>query len=266
MTATVTRTVVIDCFPESASAHRHGSAIIAVDVIRATTTMATAVTIGRDCFPVPSLEAAMAVADTLIEPLLVGELGGNMPYGFDLTNSPAELALRTDVHRPMVLLSTSGTRLIAEAEGAEAVYAASLRNYRAQATHASAHHSRIAVIGAGARGEFRDEDQLCCAWIAAELLDSGYQPGDRRTADLVERWAGVSVDAVAGGASADYLRRTGQVRDLEFILTHVNDLDEVYSVERGRARRHALSMASGQSAPRTSSSVSHREERRAGPS
>ncbi len=33
-------------------------------------------------------------------PLLVGELGGNMPFGFDLNNSPAALADRTDVAAP----------------------------------------------------------------------------------------------------------------------------------------------------------------------
>jgi len=256
-----TRTVVIDCFPESARTHRHEGAIIAVDVIRATTTIGTAVALGRECFPVPTIEAAVAVADTLVEPLLVGELGGNMPYGFHLHNSPAELASRTDIHRPMIILSTSGTRLIAEADGAETVYAASLRNYRAQATHAGARHDRVAVIGAGARGEFRDEDQLCCAWIAAELLEIGYQPDDRRTAELVDRWAGVAVDAVAAGPSADYLRRTGQTRDLEFVLTHINDLNDVYLVEDGRVVRRTLSTVAVPAAIRSSWSVNDQHER-----
>ena len=29
--------------------------------------------------------------------------------------------------------------------------------------------TRVAVIGAGSKGEFREEDQICCAWIAAGL-------------------------------------------------------------------------------------------------
>jgi 2-phosphosulfolactate phosphatase len=259
------RTVVIDCFPESASIHRRERAIIAVDVIRATTTISTAVALGRECFPVPTIEAAIAVAERLTEPLLVGELGGNMPYGFDLTNSPAELAARTDVHRPMVILSTSGTRLIAEAEGAEAVYVASLRNYSVQAKHAAEHHDQIAVIGAGARGQFREEDQLCCAWIAAELLQAGYQPDDLRTAEVIDRWTGVSVDAVADGPSAEYLRRTDQLRDLEFVLTHVNDLTEVYAVEVGRVIRRRFSMVSERSALRSRPSVDLSAARRGGP-
>ena len=67
----------------------------------------TAVALGRRCFPVPSLDAAVPLAAKLTNPLLVGELGGNMPYGFDLNNSPADLEARTDIHRPM----NAGARL-----------------------------------------------------------------------------------------------------------------------------------------------------------
>ena len=72
-------TVVIDCFPESALRYRDGWAVVAIDVIRATTTATTAVALGRRCFPVPSLEAAVPLAAQLDRPLLVGELGGTCP-------------------------------------------------------------------------------------------------------------------------------------------------------------------------------------------
>jgi 2-phosphosulfolactate phosphatase len=227
------RTVVIDCFRDSVEAYRNGYAIVAVDVLRATTTATTAIALGRRCFPVPSIDAATRLAGTLRaagwpDPLLVGELGGCMPYGFDLNNSPSALEARSDVHRPMILLSTSGTSLICAAGEAQAVYVACLRNYRAQAAHLAAHHPTIAVIGAGTRGEFREEDQLCCAWMAEELLRAGYEPEDARTAAMVERWSGASVAAIIASKSAAYLRRRGQHRDLEFVLTHVDDLDCVY--------------------------------------
>src|SRR5215218_7863176 len=126
------RTVVIDCFPESLPRYREGHAIVAIDVIRATTTAVTGVALNRRCFPTPSLEVAVPLAARLDNPLLVGELGGNMPYGFDLTNSPAALACRSDVSRPMILLSTSGTKVLSKAKGCDAVYVACLRNYTAQ--------------------------------------------------------------------------------------------------------------------------------------
>src|SRR5260221_14318061 len=177
------KTVVIDCFPENLQNYKKGYAIVAVDVIRATTTDITGVALGRRCFPAPTLEAAVPLAARLPNPLLVGELGGSMPYGFDMNNSPADLEARTDIHRPMLLLSTSGTRLICGAAEGQAMYVACLRNHSAQIAYLAAHHAAVAVIGAGSRGEFREEDQLCCAWIAAGLRAAASEPqNERRTA------------------------------------------------------------------------------------
>ncbi|HET9180163.1 MAG TPA: 2-phosphosulfolactate phosphatase [Terriglobia bacterium] len=227
------KVVVIDCFPESVESHQDEDAIIAVDVIRATTVVVTAVARGRKCFPVPTLEAAVALAGELSNPLLVGELGGNMPFGFHLNNSPAEIDLRTDIDRPMVLLSTSGSRLICAGNQSQSMYVACLRNWKAAAGQLRNRHRKIAVIGAGARGEFREEDELCCAWIAEELVGLGFEAQDKKTADIISKWSGAPLEEITRGASADYLRRTDQTRDLDFIVTHVNDLDRVYRFERG---------------------------------
>jgi 2-phosphosulfolactate phosphatase len=245
------KTVVIDCFPESVHNYQNGYAIVAVDVMRATTTAVTAVALGRRCFPAPTLEAAVQLAARLRNPLLVGELGGRVPSGFDMNNSPAEVEARTDIGRPMLLLSTSGTRLICGAAEGQVMYVACLRNYSAQITYLAAHHPAVAVVGAGSRGAFREEDQLCCAWIAAGLLAAGYEPQNERTLAIVEWWATMPLDAIMDGASAAYLRTTGQSRDLEFIVTHVDDLDAVYRFERGQVvqatggRRQATDQAIG---------------------
>jgi 2-phosphosulfolactate phosphatase len=227
----MTKTVVIDCFPESVERYRTGFAIVAIDVIRATTTAVTVVAAGRRCFVAPSAEAAFRLAWTLDNPLLVGELRGEKPSGFDMNNSPAELAVRSDILRPVVLLSSSGTRLMHEAGKCQAAYLACFRNY-AFAARFVRHHSRVAVIGAGSRGQFRDEDQMCCAWVGAELIKAGYEPKDTTTAEIIGRWRDVQASACGTGSSAKYLVRSNQARDLEFILTHVNDLEAAFLLNR----------------------------------
>ncbi len=222
------RSIVIDCFPESVRRYREGYAVVAIDVIRATTTAVTAVALGRRCFPVASIEMGLLLASRLDQPLLAGELGGNMPYGFEMNNSPAELDHRKDIMRPMILLSSSGTQLIHNSRDCDAAYVACLRNAAATMTHLAGLHSRVAVLGAGTRGEFREEDQLCCAWIAGGLIEAGYRTEDENTIELVRRWSGAPVESCLEGKSAEYLRKTGQTRDLEFIRTHVNDLDSAF--------------------------------------
>ena len=226
------KTVVIDCFPESARRYRQ-YAVVAIDVIRATTTAITAAAAGWRCFPVPTLEAAREAADRLEDPLLCGEVAGIMPPGFHLNNSPAAVAERSDVHRPLILLSSSGTRLIYEGRYCDEVYVACFRNYRAVANHVAARHERVALIGAGSLRQFREEDQMCCAWIADLLLASGFTPENSGTMDIIGRWRGVPANACAAFQSAEYLRRSRQTRDLDFTLSHINDLDASYTVQNG---------------------------------
>jgi len=224
------KTAVIDFSPESAERYRSGYAVIAIDVIRATTTLATGRASGRRCYVAPSVELARARAAHLQSALLAGESGGEIPTGFDITNSPAALAGRSDCERPMILVSSSGTRLLHNARGSEAVYVACFRNHEAVARHAAARHSHVAVIGAGTRGEFREEDQICCAWIAARLFELGFGAANAFTAGLAARFRHAPAEACLVSNSVAYLRRTNQIDDLNFVLSHVNDLNTVFAL------------------------------------
>ncbi len=224
------RTVKIDCLPESVERYKDGYAVVAVDVVRATTTAITAVLAGRRCFPVPNLEVASSLSRRLTNPLLVGELGGDVPNGFEVTNSPAILAGRRDIERPMILLSSSGSKIMYEAQFAEAGYVACLRNYSAQVKHLAHQHSRVVIIGAGSRGEFREEDQLCCAWIGRGLLHHGFVSEDQMTMDVIERWQNASLEAMLVSKSINYLRRTGQLEDLDYILAHIDDVTSLFPI------------------------------------
>lgn len=220
--------VVIDCFPDSAQNYRQGYAIVVVDVIRATTSAITIAARGGRCFPVPSIEVAFELRGQLKHPLLAGEIGGGLAPGFQINNSPAELATRSLNGLPVILLSSSGTRLICQAMGCDAVYLACFRNYGYVARQLADSYSRIAVIGAGSRGEFREEDQMCCSWIARDFAEMGYAPANHITFELIRRWATEPPELVRNSKSADYLRRSGQVRDLDFILAHINDLHSAF--------------------------------------
>jgi len=224
-------TVAIDCHPESALRYRQDYAVVAVDVIRATTTIATAVSLGRRCFPVPSRQSAYRIAAQLINPLLAGEVGGIVPRGFEMNNSPAELIRRVDCSRPLILLSSSGTKLIDWARQSRAVYIACLRNFAPVAREVAKENANVAIIGAGSRGEFREEDQMCCAWIAVLLLDHGYKAANAETLAMVRRWPIGRLEGIMDGASARYLIRSGQSRDLDFVISHVADLDQCYILE-----------------------------------
>jgi 2-phosphosulfolactate phosphatase len=163
----------------------------------------------------------------LPNPLLVGELKGDMPPGFDMNNSPVELEQRSDVGRPIVMLSSSGTRLICSALCSIETLLACFRNFSATARYLIGRYRRVALIGAGSRGEFREEDQMCCAWIGALLMKAGYTEGNRTTIEVVERWRDAPAAACLNGKSAAYLVRSGQLKDLDFVASRIDDLQMV---------------------------------------
>ena len=228
----MTKTVALARYPSLGEGDEEWT-IVGIDVIRATTTAVTAVAAGRRCFPVASIEAALPLAGRLENPLLIGELGGNMPYGFHLQNSPAEMERRAELERPVILLSSSGTGLLTAAAAHSHTYATCLRNTRAQVQRLAAAHDRVLLLAGESRGEFREEDRLCCGRIARALLEAGYEPRNVLVEEVAERWGTAPDDSFMQGSSVRYLADTGQLHDAEFVLDHINDLDSVYEMRGG---------------------------------
>lgn len=222
--------VAIDCLAESLKQYNKETAIVVIDVIRSTTVIATAIKSGRRCFFAPTVESAFLLAKHLQRPLLVGEVGGNMPYGFDLKNSPIDIEKHPDKSRPAIIVSTSGIPLLSSLKNCSSVYVACLRNCAATTNYLANRYSQIKLFGAPTRGEFREEDKLCCSWIAAGLMKAGYTCEDNKTLELVNDWKEKPVQICGEGNSAKYLIETRQKRDLNYILKHVNDYNRVLTI------------------------------------
>ncbi len=205
------------------------SVVVVVDVFRATTTLCTAALTGRPCYAAASMADARQLAAGLPNAVLAGEVGGTVPAGFELDNSPVAVASTGDA-RPLVLLTSSGTPLLRQAAAGHPTYAGCLRNVTALAGHLEGVEDPIAVVGAGTQGEFREEDQLGCARIAAALLVRGHRLADPDD-PVVRAWADVAVERATHGRSAAFLRTSGKVADLEFVLAHLDDVREVHRVE-----------------------------------
>src|SRR5207253_5669016 len=74
------------------------------------------------------------------------------------------------------------------------------------------------------------EDQMCAAWIAAGLVDEGYVAHDPSTAELIRRWKPARTTDFLNSESVAYLLRSNQVRDLDFILSHFDDVNSAFRI------------------------------------
>lgn len=103
---------------------------IVVDVIRATTTLS--LLFERRCrrvYVAADIAHARTARVRMSGPVvLAGEQGGRMPHGFDLGNSPSELANADVAGRDVIFATTNGTRALRACLGGRAILAGSLRN------------------------------------------------------------------------------------------------------------------------------------------
>jgi len=243
------KTFKIDAFPGSAFRYLDRDAIVCVDVICASTTLVTAVDLGRRAIPAASPQAARELAAGLGDAIVAVE-DRAVREGAEIPASPVALERLTDAESPVVLAGRWGTELMVNAAPARAVYVACFRNIRATVRHLARHHQRVVILGAGADGDFRCEDQMATARIGAGLMNLGFTSEEPSTAGLVERWAEIDLSVMTWGKSAAELKREGQDEDLDFILRHLDDLDLVCRYQDG-----AISAVSTEEAARPARST-----------
>ena len=242
------RTFVIDCFPASAARYRDDHAIVAIDVIRATTLAVTAAASGRRCLIAADLDDAIRLRDSARGRDPGRRVGRPHAVRIRHEQQPGRSGRAPGCRTPAGDAVDVG-------DGADAGVRARRGGLRGlpqervgDGTPCRPRHDRIAIIGAGSRGEFREEDQLGCAWLAARLMASGFRPADAASAAVAARWEHEPVSAIASGNSVGYLRRTDQLRDYDFIVERLDDVDDVCAIVGNETRsrpgrpsaRHAL--------------------------
>jgi len=142
--------------------HLSGRAVVVFDVIRATTTMNSALAAGvKEIRVFGDLDAAARSArDCAVPHLLCGERNAEKPPGFDLGNSPA--VFTPELHRGQTLLmsTTNGTRAILAARGAARMFVGAIVNAGAAAAALLDVGRDVTLLCAGTEGEISAEDIL----------------------------------------------------------------------------------------------------------
>lgn len=147
---------------------------IAIDVLRATTTISTALDAGAEAIQVFSdMEKLMQVSEQWLpeKRLRAGERGGAMVAGCDLGNSPLDCTPERVRGRRLFISTTNGTRALQRVQDAPVVLAAALVNRKAVVDYILAQQPEtIWLVGSGWEGSYSLEDTVCAGAIAHSLL------------------------------------------------------------------------------------------------
>jgi 2-phosphosulfolactate phosphatase len=160
---------------------------VIVDVLRATTTIAFAVSRGARVLALADDAEALARAKQLGDTaILAGEHMGTQLPGFHCNNSPTELARFDLAGKTVVMVTTNGTKAIAACETAQRVFAGALVNAPAlgRALCKTGELERdLAIICAGRNtGALALEDMLGAGAIAS-AVEEATRGGDLWLAD-----------------------------------------------------------------------------------
>lgn len=142
---------------------------IAVDVLRATSTMVTALAAGAEAVQVfSSMEELMQTSEhwPIEQRLRAGERGGAKVAGCDLGNSPLDCNPERVAGKRLFMSTTNGTRCLERLQGAKSVLAGALINRDAVVQYIlDRRPDTIWISGSGWEGSFSLEDTVCAGAI-----------------------------------------------------------------------------------------------------
>jgi 2-phosphosulfolactate phosphatase len=164
--------------------------VVVIDVLRATSTIVTAVANGaKAVYPVGSPEEAMRLFSSIGREgtLLCGERRGHKVEGYHLGNSPSEFTHERVAGQRLVMSTTNGTRALqAASAGSERVLVGSLLNLGAVARLAT-FADGLVVLCAGREQQFALDDALCAGLLLDRVADGRRDELDLDDAGRVAR-------------------------------------------------------------------------------
>ncbi|MFO0427170.1 MAG: 2-phosphosulfolactate phosphatase [Planctomyces sp.] len=164
-----------------------GCTAVIIDVLRASTTITTALRNGaRAVVPCLTVEDALALRDADPQgndrPLLGGERGGIRIDGFELSNSPRDYSPSVVAMRLIGFTTTNGTRALLHCRRAEHVIIGSFVNSARVFEFLTAVRKPVVFVCAGTNGEVTGEDVLFAGMAVTDLMQQQAFSQEHRSA------------------------------------------------------------------------------------
>ncbi len=202
-----------------------GRGVVVIDVLRATTTIVTALANGaKAVIPAATSEEAVRLASNLEKDgvVLAGERRSLKIEGFALGNSPREMTAAAVAGKTIVLATTNGTPALVATQGGDPVLVGAAANIKALAERARAildQRGHLVIVCGGRDKQFALED----AYAAGRLIKV-IRKGIRKlalndaglaTVALLDKFAGWE-EALEGSEAAQQLADSGLGDDVAF--------------------------------------------------
>ena len=142
--------------------------IVVIDVLRATTTICTALYNGAKSIK-PVISTDLALEHDSNDYLLAAERGGEKVKGFQFGNSPKEFTKETVANKKIILTTTNGTKCIHLSKNGKRILAGSFVNITALSDYLISLPEDVILFCAGWKDKFNLEDFLFAGALAKRL-------------------------------------------------------------------------------------------------
>ena len=201
-----------------------GKLVVIIDVLRASSTIVTALANGcRGFIPILSPDKAKKKAQEFENEsvLLGGEREGIKIEGFDLGNSPREYKRELAKGKTIIFSTTNGVKTLGMVKGAHRIIIGSFLNLQAVCDYCTNYKGDISIICAGRKGKFSLEDTACAGMMINSLKD--VFPGDHQEIDanltaqlLYVKFGNNILEILRKSQHGRYLESIGLGEDLKF--------------------------------------------------
>ncbi|BAQ66720.1 2-phosphosulfolactate phosphatase family protein [Geminocystis sp. NIES-3709] len=161
--------------PESTPDNDIPDCAIVIDVLRATTTINTALNNGAKSVKAFSDVDLLLAESNLLPPasrLTLGERGGKKVDSCDLGNSPLDCSSEMVAQKQLFISTTNGTRALQRVTSASTVITGAIINYGAVVNYLQKKQPEtLWLLGSGWEGGYSLEDTVCAGAIASGLVD-----------------------------------------------------------------------------------------------
>ncbi|MCW6035861.1 2-phosphosulfolactate phosphatase family protein [Spirulina subsalsa FACHB-351] len=161
--------------PELTPTDHNPDCAVVIDVLRATTTIATALNAGAEAVQAFSdINQLMTVSEAWAADrrIRAGERGGKQVEGCDMGNSPLLCTPEQVQGKRLFISTTNGTRTLQRVENAPVVLTGAQVNRQAVVDYLSQHQPEtVWLVGSGWEGAYSLEDTVCAGAIALPFYE-----------------------------------------------------------------------------------------------
>jgi 2-phosphosulfolactate phosphatase len=147
--------------------------VVVIDILRATTTIITALENGaKEIVPVNSIAFAMKASNSIFggQTLIGGERNTKKIDGFNLGNSPLEYTESNVAAKSIILFTTNGSKAIVKTKYSKSTLISAFSNVRSIAEYLiGQNESSVEIVCSGSNGFFCIEDTVCAGLIIQEI-------------------------------------------------------------------------------------------------